>query len=152
MPILKSWNPPINIGGGRHYGCLCNKFLALKSLPRRGNRYRWREQQEEETEEGTEEAETEGNQLSLYLASVPRICNRSRWAHQGGGQGTQNPARMPKSGYSAVLRTKGYHPLYREKMWSEYPRVLGWFRVGVPPFFKILYFIRKWLLVPDWWF
>ena len=90
-------NPSFNNKSKLNNSSLCmslqQQFLALKSLPRRGNRYRWREQQEEETEEGTEEAETEGNQLSLYLASVPRICNRSRWAHQGGGQGTQNPAR-----------------------------------------------------------
>ena len=40
------------------------------------------------------------------------------WITRGirGGQGTLNPARMTKSGYSAVLRTKGYHPLYRGKM------------------------------------
>ena len=40
---------------------------------------------------------------------------KERYSKQG-GQGTLNPARMTKSGYSAVLRTKGYHPLYRGKM------------------------------------
>ena len=59
---------------------LQQQFLALKSLPRRGNRYRWREQQEEETEEGTEEGETEGNQMSLYRVAQKKrnvISNRS---------------------------------------------------------------------------